>query len=1758
MPETTYLGFTIFLGVPEGEAGQALNDNFVLCADHIADLVNPHVVTASQVGNTVAQWNASLMQGRTLAATAPTGGQVLSWNAGTSEWEPAASGAGGDHATMTNLAYAASGHTGFEATGVAAAGDAAHLAAFVHADIALNTADRHTAAHTIASHSDTTATGAELETLTDGSDADALHAHAVNDTHVAGDGSDHADVAANTVLAHAAAHTVASHSDTTATGAELETLTDGSNADALHTHTGVGGHTIASHTDTTATGAELETLTDGSNADALHVHAWSVLTGTPTTLAGYGISDTKANFDTALSDGTFMYTGDAPTAHTIVSHDTTGTGAQLTTLTDTSNADALHIHDYAGLDVDLSAMIDTFEGMAFDKPSLSVVDDSGLQLDVETLGGGDMDFWIGDQRVTLDCTTGAGAGGTARVGLTAGADANTPATNYIYITAAGATGTLAASTTLPTGAFAWIGKIIVPDAVTWGTTGEYAIQRYTESFENDSRGLLSHAREKLRALGAVYISGCGQTLTITPGAPDTVHLEVASGAIYQLHRQTWPAIATGPYYYGNGTTIYEEIADLASALALADGTPITNTNRFNLVIWGAVNYAAGDCKIFVNLPTSVYPTDGAAQADADNSADYTVPDDMRSVAFMICRVAMKYMSTGGGDWTELGVYSLLGTPPGARSGGAGAVASTEFVDSTFRIFDNADATKMIAFEASTITTATTRTLTVPDASGTIMLVGDTPTAHTHPEADISDLGTTIAMVADNLSVFAATTSAQLAGVISNETGTGLLVFNDTPTIVTPTIASFANAAHDHTDAAGGGTIAEGSISDLGTTVAMVADNLSVFAATTSAQLAGVISNETGTGLLVFNDTPTIVTPTIASFANAAHDHTDAAGGGTITEASISDLGTTVAMVADNLSVFAATTSAQLAGIISNETGTGLLVFNDSPTIVTPTIASFANAAHDHTDAAGGGTITEASISDLGTTVAMVADNLSVFAATTSAQLAGIISNETGTGALVFATNPVLVTPALGTPASGALGNCTAYEGTAVVSTGESGGTKFLREDGDGTCSWQDAAGGGGGGTVQGTDATYDIQATLDGVTDGDPRGENSVDLSTIRSNAAMVASAAAATISGGEDNTASGPYSVIGGGKGSTVSGAYGSVGGGVGHTVAGFYGTVGGGAANSASGYYSTVGGGAGNTAAGGAVGGATVAGGNANSATGENSTVGGGNTNAAGGAATANDTTISGGNTNWAGDVAATVGGGVAHNTHIGSSVHQTTGVVSGTVTEVVAGKFSTIAGGQKNTASGLSSTVGGGQTNTSSGAQSTICGGDNNTATQGRSTVCGGTNNDATGAWGFVGGGSTNVASENYATISGGYNNTASDRYTTIGGGNTNTCSTSYGGTVGGGGSNTASGLYSTIGGGTNSSAVGVYATVGGGNTNSTTGSAYYGDTIGGGTSNVIDSSGGGTYGANTISGGYVNVINSGSAYEAHYNTIGGGNGNAIAVVANTYYGTIGGGNGNAADGYGGTIGGGTGNSVSGDYGTVGGGGSNTASAKYATVGGGYTNTASGYASTIPGGYICTADGDYSTCSGKYATASGYNGCFVFCDSNTAAPSGPAAADIAYFEVAGGLQLVTGAEGAGKHLLSDANGVGNWAVPDKVITVRVIDPGTALTSGNGKTYFTVPEEFNGMDLSGVALACYVTSTGNDPVVQLHNLDHGGGATDILTTECTIDAGELNSYTAAVPVVIDGTKDDVSTGDRIRVDVDDAGTDTEGLDVIMTFSMP
>lgn len=71
------------------------------------------------------------------------------------------------------------------------------------------------------------------------------------------------------------------------------------------------------------------------------------------------------------------------------------------------------------------------------------------------------------------------------------------------------------------------------------------------------------------------------------------------------------------------------------------------------------------------------------------------------------------------DTDEKKLYYGDGTTVGGK-----AIGSPTVSDNTFRIQDNSDATKQIAFEVSGITTGTTRTLTVPNASGTIALTSD--------------------------------------------------------------------------------------------------------------------------------------------------------------------------------------------------------------------------------------------------------------------------------------------------------------------------------------------------------------------------------------------------------------------------------------------------------------------------------------------------------------------------------------------------------------------------------------------------------------------------------------------------------------------------------------------------------------------------------------------------------------------------------------------------------------------------------------------------------------------------------------------------------------------------------------------------------------------------------------------------------------------------------------------------------------------------
>jgi len=316
---------------------------------------------------------------------------------------------------------------------------------FIDARWALDS-ELHDEAHTVASHSDTTGTGPELDNLTDGTNADSLHAHV------------------------AAAHTVASHSDTTGTGPELDNLTDGTNADSLHAHAAneanthsseAGGVTLTATTPKVGVDLRLVNL-DSSDFTRLantvsinpatwaqlidlhaeaHGHGFEELTGGATTetllvapggiigplstgqvvatgLSGVAISN-LAHFDPLIltGDDPQLVTGTAPPAavacaewnadgdlvfapagepcldsgdlhaqlHAIASHnDTTGTGPELDELTDGSTT-ALHSHNPAGdviLESDIGAGLEVLGGTVNTKS-----DESGF---IRSLGGLDL------------------------------------------------------------------------------------------------------------------------------------------------------------------------------------------------------------------------------------------------------------------------------------------------------------------------------------------------------------------------------------------------------------------------------------------------------------------------------------------------------------------------------------------------------------------------------------------------------------------------------------------------------------------------------------------------------------------------------------------------------------------------------------------------------------------------------------------------------------------------------------------------------------------------------------------------------------------------------------------------------------------------------------------------------------------------------------------------------------------------------------------------------------------------------------------------------------------------------------------------------------------------------------------------------------------------------------------------------------------------------------------------------------------------
>jgi methylphosphotriester-DNA--protein-cysteine methyltransferase len=147
------------------------------------------------------------------------------------------------------------------------------------------------------------------------------------------------------------------------------------------------------------------------------------------------------------------------------------------------------------------------------------------------------------------------------------------------------------------------------------------------------------------------------------------------------------------------------------------------------------------------------------------------------------------------------------------------------------------------------------------------------------------IGSTDVSLGGTVTTFAGLSSVTSTSFVGALTGNASTVTNgvyttDTGSVTNTMLAgSIANSKLTNSSITINGTAVSlgGSVSNL----ALTTGKLSQFAATTSSELAGVISDETGTGALVFANTPTLVTPNIGAATGTSLTTT---GGGLVARA----------------------------------------------------------------------------------------------------------------------------------------------------------------------------------------------------------------------------------------------------------------------------------------------------------------------------------------------------------------------------------------------------------------------------------------------------------------------------------------------------------------------------------------------------------------------------------------------------------------------------------------------------------------------------------------------------------------------------------------------------------------------------------------------------------------------------------------------------------------------------------------------------------
>jgi hypothetical protein len=376
-------------------------------------------------------------------------------------------------------------------------------------------------------------------------------------------------------------------------------------------------------------------------------------------------------------------------------------------------------------------------------------------------------------------------------------------------------------------------------------------------------------------------------------------------------------------YYGKGTggaggtaTTVQAIAGLGAYVGLSGTQTITGNKTFSgtLALGGS---ATATTKSAGNNSTSVATTAYVDSAVSSASSSFTAAGDTGTVS--IASSDTFTISGGVGlssaaTATDTITVNLDNTAVSAGSYGSGTAIPTFTVDAQGRLTAAGTASISTSFTAAadsgaalTISGGDTFTIvggtgltSVASATDTLTLNLDNTAVTAGSYGGAASVGSFTVDAQGRLTAASSTTIEIALGtntsgnyVTSLVAGTGVTLSNDTATEGgTPTIAigqSVATSASPSFNGlnlnAAGTIIFEGTtddafettlsagdptadrtitLPDVTGTVALTANKLSAFAATSSSELAGIISDETGSGALVFANTPTLVTPNIGA------------------------------------------------------------------------------------------------------------------------------------------------------------------------------------------------------------------------------------------------------------------------------------------------------------------------------------------------------------------------------------------------------------------------------------------------------------------------------------------------------------------------------------------------------------------------------------------------------------------------------------------------------------------------------------------------------------------------------------------------------------------------------------------------------------------------------------------------------------------------------------------------------------------------------